>query len=240
MRGPRSRSVLRLGVFAGFLLAALLAPHAASAQVTLDPTEVATKDTGGWVYWMAEGAIILGGVVLILFGAMYLRYAPRFQREEENVPRSGVRAPEPTVPLQTSWQQAAPPVATQPVPAPQPVAPPTPAAAAAAPAPAAPAAAPAPAAPAAAGGASAPAASEAVAPTEAAPAAEGAPATEAAPAAAAAAAPARARGEPVELDQETYERVLAEETAKGTSARVAEGRAKSAAVKAWRAKTGNT
>jgi hypothetical protein len=40
----------------------------------------------------------------------------------------------------------------------------------------------------------------------------------------------------VELDQETYDRVLAEETAKGTSARVAEGRARSAALKAWRAK----
>jgi hypothetical protein len=39
-------------------------------------------------------------------------------------------------------------------------------------------------------------------------------------------------------DQETYDRVLAEEQAKGTSPRVAEGRAKSAAVKAYRAKHG--
>jgi menaquinol-cytochrome c reductase cytochrome b/c subunit len=39
-------------------------------------------------------------------------------------------------------------------------------------------------------------------------------------------------------DQETYDRVLAEEQAKGTSQRVAEGRAKSAAVKAYRAKHG--
>ena len=49
-------------------------------------------------------------------------------------------------------------------------------------------------------------------------------------------AASRPRGEPVEVDQETYDRVLAEETAKGTSARVADGRARSAAVKAWRAK----
>ena len=39
-------------------------------------------------------------------------------------------------------------------------------------------------------------------------------------------------------DQETFDRVLAEEKAKGTSPRVAEGRARSAAVKAYRAKHG--
>jgi menaquinol-cytochrome c reductase cytochrome b/c subunit len=40
------------------------------------------------------------------------------------------------------------------------------------------------------------------------------------------------------LDQETFDRVLAEELAKGTDRRVAEGRARSAAVRAHRAKTG--
>ncbi len=40
------------------------------------------------------------------------------------------------------------------------------------------------------------------------------------------------------LDQETFDRVLAEELEKGTDRRVAEGRARSAAVKAHRAKTG--
>jgi hypothetical protein len=178
------------------------------------------KDTGGWVYWMAIGAIILGVVIMIVFGAMYLRYAPRFQRDEEDVPRSGVRAPEPSIPLQTSWQQSTPPVAVQAVPAPQPVAVAAPAAVA--PVPAA-VGAPAPAAAPASAAAAAPAAVEA-------PAAAGG-------AAAAAPAPAAPRHrEPAEIDQETYDRVLAEETAKGTSARVAEGRAKSAAVKAWRAK----
>jgi menaquinol-cytochrome c reductase cytochrome b/c subunit len=39
-------------------------------------------------------------------------------------------------------------------------------------------------------------------------------------------------------DQETFDRVMAEEKAKGTSPRVAEGRARSAAVKAYRAKHG--
>ncbi|HEY7199915.1 MAG TPA: hypothetical protein VIC57_06880 [Candidatus Dormibacteraeota bacterium] len=201
MPRPRSRSVLRVGVFAFLLLAVLLLPQAASAQVTLDPTETVTADNGGWVYWMAQGAIIIGGVTLVVLGAMYLRYAPRFQRDEEDVPRSGVRAPEPTIRLQTAWEQASPPVAVQAVPAPQPVAVAAPAPAAAAPVTAVAAAAPAAAAP-----------------------------------AAAAAAPAARPREHAELDQETYDRVLAEETAKGTSARVAEGRARSAALKAWRAK----
>jgi len=187
----------------------LLLAAPALAQISLDPTETPTKDTGGWVYWMAEGAIILGGLILLLAGVAYLRYAPRFQREEEDVaPRSGVRAPEPALALQTSWQQASPPVAVQAVPAPQPVT--------------APVAVPAPAAVAAAPAASAPA---------------GAPA-EAAGTAPAAAAPPAARPKPdhVDPDPETYERVLAEELAKGTDRRVAEGRARSAGVRAARAK----
>ncbi len=40
------------------------------------------------------------------------------------------------------------------------------------------------------------------------------------------------------LDQETFDKVLAEELAKGTDRRVAEGRARSAAIRAVRAKTG--
>jgi len=40
------------------------------------------------------------------------------------------------------------------------------------------------------------------------------------------------------LDQETFDRVLAEEQAKGTDKRVAEGRARSAAVRAYRAQHG--
>ncbi|MFN2545101.1 MAG: menaquinol-cytochrome c reductase cytochrome b subunit [Actinomycetota bacterium] len=44
--------------------------------------------------------------------------------------------------------------------------------------------------------------------------------------------------EEVPLDQETFDRVLAEETGKGTDRRVAEGRARSAAVRAYRAKHG--
>ncbi len=40
------------------------------------------------------------------------------------------------------------------------------------------------------------------------------------------------------LDQETFDRVLADELAKGTDRRVAEGRARSAAVRAYKAAHG--
>jgi hypothetical protein len=48
-----------------------------------------------------------------------------------------------------------------------------------------------------------------------------------------------ARREETPLDQETYERVLAEELAKGTDRRVAEGRARAAGVRAYRAAHGD-
>jgi hypothetical protein len=206
MRRPVRRT---LGVLAGSLVSLVLFAGPALAQISLDPTESPAKDTGGWVYWMAEGAIVLGVVILVVAGAAYLRYAPRFQRDEEDVaPRSGVRAPEPAVALQTSWQQASPPVAVQAVPPPQPVA----------------VAAPVPAAPPAAAAAPAPAA------TGSAPAAPAAGAATAAPVA------PRPKPDHVEPDPETYERVLAEELGKGTDRRVAEGRARSAGVRAARTK----
>jgi NADH-quinone oxidoreductase subunit I len=58
------------------------------------------------------------------------------------------------------------------------------------------------------------------------------------PAPTAAAPRPAAEREHVEPDQETYDRVLAEELAKGTDRRVGEGRAKAAAVRAARAKAG--
>ena len=73
----------------------------------------------------------------------------------------------------------------------------------------------------------------------AAPAETPAPAAPPAPAEAPAAAPAArpaGRAEHVEPDQETFDRVLAEELAKGTDRRVAEGRAKAAAIRAARKK----
>jgi hypothetical protein len=216
MRSRHPRVLRLLLPIAAAMLAVVSLPQVALAQVSINPTQSPSRDTGGWVYWMAEGAIVLGGIILLLAGFAYLRFSPRFSRgdeAEEGRPRAGVRAPEPQIGLQRSWRQSSPPVAVEPVPPPT-VAPAQPVAVGA------PAAAPAPAA---------------------GPAAAAAPAGAAAPPGAPAAAPGppRPKAEAIELDQETFERVLAEQLAKGTDRRVAEGRARSAAMKAAREKAGS-
>jgi hypothetical protein len=164
-------------------------------------------------------AIVL--TLLIVFG--YMRLAPRFQTDEET--RRSVRVPKPSdggVIRRPVRVTSAPMVVQAPVVTPAPAAVAAPAAAPApAPAPAAapPAPAPAAAAPAAAAQAEAPAAPAEAAPTT--PAAAPAPATE---------------HKDVSLDQETYDRVLAELLEKGTDRRVAEGQAKRAGMIAARKK----
>jgi len=190
------------------------------AQVSVNPSVTPTINTGGWVYGMAVVLVVLGVVVTVLIVFGYLRFAPRFQREEGR--RRSIKAPR----LEPGKEVRRPVKITgAPVMAPAPIV----AATAAAPAPAPAAPAPAPAAPAPAPAAPAPAAP---APAAAAPAA-------AAPAAAApAAAPAPVATEHVEVapDQETYEKTLAELLGKGTDRRVAEGQAKRAAMIAARKK----
>jgi cytoskeletal protein RodZ len=197
------------------------------AQVFVSPSATPTINTGGWVYGMAVLLVVLGVLVtfLIVFG--YMRFAPRFQREEGRT--RSVKAPR----LQQGKEVRRPVNITG-----APVMAPAPLSAAAAPAPAT--VAPAPAAV-----ATAPAEAPAAAPAEA-PAAAPAEAPAAAPAEAPAAAPAEApaapaatehRGE-VSLDQETYEKTLAELLGKGTDRRVAEGQAKRVALIAARKKAG--
>ena len=206
-------------------------------QVSVDPTTSPVLNNGGWVFNAAELLALLGIVltVAIVFG--YMRLAPRFQTDEQTrrsvrVPRmqpgQEVRRPVKVIgtPIVVQPPVLAPAAAAPVVAAPAPtVAPPAPAAAPAAPA----VEAAAPAAPAAA--AAAPAAPAAAA-EPAAPAAEAAPAAQAA---APAAAPAAAHAD-VSLDQETFDRVLAELLEKGTDRRVAEGQARRAAMIAARKK----
>jgi hypothetical protein len=185
------------------------------AQVSVSPNASPTINTGGWVYGMAVVLVVLGVVVTLLIVFGYLRFAPRFQREEGRT--RSVKAPR----LEPGKEVRRPVKITgAPVMAPAPIATATAApATVASPAPAAPApAAPAP----------------AVAPAPAAP-APAAPAPAVAPAPA---APAPAPTEHVEvaLDQETYEKTLAELLGKGTDRRVAEGQAKRAAMIAARKK----
>jgi hypothetical protein len=185
-------------------------------QVIVHPTASPTLNDGGWVYNAAALLFVLGAllVVLVLFG--YMRLAPRFQTDEGA--RRSVRAPR----IQPGRETRRPVNVTG---TPLVVEPPVVAMAsvAAAPAPAAVAPAPAP--------APAPVATSAPAP-----AATAAPAPAATAAPAPAPAPAAGEHKEVSLDQETFDRVLAELLDKGTDRRVAEGQARRAAMIAARKK----
>ena len=198
-------------------------------QISVDPTVTPVLNNGGWVFNAAELLALLGIVLTLAIVFGYMRLAPRFQTDEQTrrsvkVPRmqpgQEVRRPVKVVgtPIVVQPPVIAPAVAAgavavtaPPVAAPAPVAASAPAAAPA-PATAAPAVTPA---------ATAAQAAEAAAP----------PADAPAPAA----APAAAHAD-VTLDQETFDRVLAELLEKGTDRRVAEGQARRAAMIAARKK----
>ena len=198
-------------------------------QVSVDPTVTPVLNNGGWVFNAAELLALLGIVLTLAIVFGYMRLAPRFQTDEQTrrsvkVPRmqpgQEVRRPVKVVgtPIVVQPPVIAPAVAAGAVAvAAPPVAAPAPVAASA---PLPPAPAPAAAAPAVAPAAPAAQAAEAAAP----------PADAPAPA-----APAAAHAD-VTLDQETFDRVLAELLEKGTDRRVAEGQARRAAMIAARKK----
>jgi len=192
----------------------------ANAQVIVDPVVVSERNDGGWVYWIAIALGALGLVLVIFLTIQYMRYAPRFSKDEEalRVVRAdrvhvGRELPRRNVDL----SQAAPLV----------VAPPAVPTATPALAPAA---------------AAAPAEAATPATTEAAPAAAAAapaPAAAEAPEAAAEApaAPAVPEERPeVTMDQEAYEAALKELLDAGTDRRIAEGKARRAGMIAARKK----
>jgi hypothetical protein len=230
------RTVLAASLTVGAYV--LVTARAATAQVSLDPTatpKINESATGplGPLPSIAALMFGLGVVVLILMIVAYMRFAPRFTRDEErfNVVRADrVRVGQELPRRAVDVSQAVPVVVAPPA---------VPVAAAAAPAPA-PAAAPASAAaPAAAAEGSARAAEGSARAAEgSAPPAEGsAPPAEGSAPPAEGSAPAAAEERPeVSLDEEVFQRTLDELLAKGTSRRVAEGQARRAAMIAARKK----
>lgn len=198
------------------------------SQVSVPPNASPTINTGGWVYGMAVLLVVLGVVVTLLIVFGYMRYAPRFQRAEGE-PRT-VKAPrvQPGKEVRRPVKITGALVVT---PAPVLVAASAPAASAAQ-AVAAPTATPAAAAPQ--GTAGGPPAASVAAEVPAAP----PPAAEASAAPAPVAAPAAGEHREVSLDQETFDKTLAELLEKGTDRRVAEGQARRAALIAARKKAG--
>ena len=201
-------------------------------QVSVDPTNSPVLNNGGWVFNAAQLLALLAILLTLAIVFGYMRLAPRFQTDEQT--RRSVRVPrmQPGQEVRRPVKVIGTPVVVQPPVVGQ-------AAAAAAPAPVA-VATPAPAAAPATVAAAAPVAPAAqaapVAPAAEAPAATGqAPAAQPA-AAAAAPAPSAVEHADVSLDQETFDRVLAELLEKGTDRRVAEGQARRAAMIAARKK----
>ena len=197
-------------------------------QISVDPTVTPVLNNGGWVFNAAELLALLGIVLTLAIVFGYMRLAPRFQTDEQT--RRSVKVPrmQPGQEVRRPVKVVGTPIVVQP-----PVIAPAVAAGAVAVA-APPVAAPAPVAASAPAAAPAPAAA-APAVTPAAPAAQGAEAAAPPADAPAPAAPAAAHAD-VTLDQETFDRVLAELLEKGTDRRVAEGQARRAAMIAARKK----
>jgi len=223
-----------VAVLGGALALLLGTAGSALAQTHISPATVPERVDGGWIYWLAFLSLALALLLVIFLIAAYMRYAPRFAKDEDEarVVHADRVQPGRDAPRRLVDVTQAVPMIVQPPPVTVAAAAPAaaaPAAAATAPAEAspAPAAAPAEAAPAAAAPAAPPAAA---APAPAAP----APAATA-PAAPAPAAPPEERPE-VSLDQETFDKTLEELLAAGTDRRIAEGKAKRAAMIAARKK----
>ncbi len=221
MRMPR-----KLPALVAVVISLMVQVGSVSAQVIVDPAVVSERNDGGWIYWIAIALGALGLVVIIRLVIKYMRFAPRFSKDEENLKvvradrvHIGRELPRRNVDL----SQAAPVV----------VAPPALPTVAPALAPAGATASPAPAASSAAAQASEPATAAAPAASE--PAAPAEAAVVAAPPAPAAPVTTEERPE-VTMDQEAYEAALKEHLDAGTDRRIAEGKAKRAGMIAARKK----
>ena len=259
IRTVRARHLIsRLGGVAAIavLLLGLLAGAALAQQIEITPKTSITPSSHvtTWVFQMAIATAVLGALILIAFGLGYLRFAPKFYGREEQPAAVPPGARPPTLARQAAALRWTPPPATAghaaPAAATAPASTATATAVAERPAPSTTpaAAAVASSTPAAGPGeesvvqADAVGAAEAEAP-EPPPSArtpEETGAAPAAPAAQATTAPAPAaasHGAAAVLDQETFDRVLGEQLAKGVDRQVAEGRARAAAVVAARKKS---
>jgi hypothetical protein len=204
----------------------------AQLEITPETSITPSSHVTSWIFQMAVASVILAVLVLIGFTLAYLRFAPAFSGREGKKPAAppGRRPAELTRQAAAMrWTPPTAPAGTQAAAAPAGQGTATAVAERPAPAPAPKPAEPEVAAPEAPGPRAAPQAPSSEAP----PAPAAAPEAPAAPAQPAPAQPARGAG----LDQETFDRVLEEQLAKGVDRRVAEGRARAAAVVAARKKS---
>ncbi|HJR98771.1 MAG TPA: hypothetical protein VJ979_12800, partial [Actinomycetota bacterium] len=72
-------------LFALCLMSSVMFVGTASAQAIQDPVVEAERNDGGWVYWIAIALAVLGVLVVIFLTIQYMRYAPRFSKDEEGL-----------------------------------------------------------------------------------------------------------------------------------------------------------
>jgi hypothetical protein len=233
---PSKHALSRLSAFLlGMAVTVILASGSALAQeieVTPNTSVTPSRTVQPWIYQMAVGAVIIGVIVVVAVLVAYLRFSPKFFGREEG---AAARAPgtRPPILARQAAVRRPPPAqaASSPAAAPGPAPAGRPAAAATAvaerPTGAPPASEEAP-------SEGSVATEEASAePEETGPAGEQSPAPAAQPSPA---QPAASSGGGTAMDQETFDRVLREQLDKGVDRRVAEGRARAAAVVAARKK----
>ncbi len=56
---------------------------AAFAQTHIVPTITPVRTDGGWIYWLAFLSLALGLLLLLILVAAYMRFAPRFSKDED-------------------------------------------------------------------------------------------------------------------------------------------------------------
>ena len=79
------KKLIPIGVF----LALVFVPAVASAQLPIDVTASPTKDTGGWVYGMAQLLALLGVLMLVLVVAGFMRWSPRWAEAKRKKAAAG-------------------------------------------------------------------------------------------------------------------------------------------------------
>jgi hypothetical protein len=79
-----ARSRKALVVLVGALALSVATATTALAQTTIDPTITPVRNTGGWVYWLSWLSGVAAVILLVIMVAAYMRYAPRFAKDEES------------------------------------------------------------------------------------------------------------------------------------------------------------
>jgi len=77
------KTLRRVLIVPAAVTAVLASAGSASAQSSIQPTVTPVRIDGGWIYWLAFLSLALALVLVIFLIAAYMRYAPRFAKDED-------------------------------------------------------------------------------------------------------------------------------------------------------------